>query len=84
MLFPYELEIGASYGGHCLVDFEVVVGVIKDSVIFIIRSINVSSGNGGSHGIVVNGNGPVLINSIAAGSPAEEAGLKMYDFIIKV
>ena len=67
--------------------FEVVVGVIKDSVIFIItlpRSINVSSGNGGSHGIVVNGNGPVLINSIAAGSPAEEAGLKMYDFIIKV
>ena len=48
------------------------------------RSINLSPGDGGSHGIIVNGNGPVLINSITNGSPAEKAGLKMYDLIIKV
>ena len=53
-------------------------------VIFFPRSINVSPGDGGPHGIVVNGNGPVLINSITPGSAAAKADLKIYDFIIKV
>ena len=53
-------------------------------IVTFLRSINISPGDGGSHGIVVNGNGPVLINSITAGSAAEKAGLMMYDFIIKV
>ena len=54
------------------------------SISSIPRSINLSPGDDGSHGIVVNGNGPVLINSITNGSSAEMAGLKMYDLIIKV
>ena len=52
-------------------------------MLLLCRSINIPAG-GGPLGIIVTGNGPVLINSVTDGSEADKAGIKMYDFIIKV
>ncbi|XP_065912620.1 nucleolar protein dao-5-like isoform X2 [Dysidea avara] len=55
----------------------------SEDITLSIKSINIPAG-GGPLGIIVTGNGPVLINSVTDGSEADKAGIKMYDFIIKV